>query len=59
LCSGQVDIAGDHVCISSGEASRKYLKPIWELDKILSQRPKTLGHVWSLGSLLGALENKK
>jgi hypothetical protein len=38
---------------------KKYLRSIWELDKILSQRPKTFGHVWSLGCLLGALENKK
>jgi hypothetical protein len=52
-------MAGDHVCISTGEAPRKYLRPIWELDKILSQRPKTFGHMWSLGYLLGALENKK
>jgi hypothetical protein len=44
---------------STGEASRKYIRLVWELDKILSQRPETSGHVWSISCLLGALENEK
>jgi hypothetical protein len=52
-------MAGDYVCFLAGEASRKYLRLVWELDKILSQRSETSGHVWILSCLLGALENEK
>jgi hypothetical protein len=47
-------MAGDHVCFPISEAPRKYFRFVWELDKILSQRPEAFGHVWSISCLLGA-----
>jgi hypothetical protein len=49
-------MAGDYVCFSAGEASRKYLRLVWELDKILSQKSEASGHMWSLMLFAGCSE---